>query len=363
MAPTESLADECQRLRAECSQYALTSYVYSNYLLIFCRALTEEHNVVLELHVLRENVRKWRRDSKKLNKSGFDTRDVKKLLRKGKKLAQSSLDTKIAATRALDAYAGVSCRKLCDGVYRAFPRELRDMVLGHLYPFQKLRILRGWEPDTIELDAGWDAHGNNNGWPETSVSTNHLWLSEFVREYPLQEMREYYFYSNLFLFRDDFDLLPRFLTTNQWKLGFRPADTVAHVGLEIDCGNYDFDGLEPVRGYNNNWGGAIDGRRKPRDDCHVLLSGLEQLFGFATGTRMVLEFFVTEATPSRSNVGYAALSSPLLSQVSKDLYLQDTRYELSSEGRPGTKTLSQRRTISSVASRSRTTQSSLALRW
>jgi hypothetical protein len=240
----------------------------SRYLLIPYRVLTDERKAALRLHVVRKDVRSMRR--------------------KGKKLEQTSSNTKTSAEKTMDAYAQVSCRKLCDGVYNTLPREVRDIIYGHLNPPQDMRINRGVNTHYFNSDS--ESHWQNSRWHR--VPESHWWRVDFMGEYVRREMIEFYYRSNLFLFGDNFDQLPKFRVTDQWKLGFLPADLVTNVGVQVDCGGYDFDGLIPLPdvSYNSAW----DASPRPRDPPRVLLSKLEQLFGFKTGTKVSIKFFVDD---------------------------------------------------------------------
>jgi hypothetical protein len=135
-----------------------------------------------------------------------------------------------------------------------------------------------------------EADWQRNGWRD--CPENHWWKIDFVGEYFRRELSEHYYRSNLFSFGDSFDLLSKFRVTDQWNLGFVPADVVTNVGVQIDCDGYDFDGLKSLQDPSPNndvWGGATSNRRKPHS---TLFLSLDQLSGFKKGTKVSIKFFV-----------------------------------------------------------------------
>jgi hypothetical protein len=241
--------------------------------LTFRRALADERQAKLKLSVLQKH--------------------IKQLRRKGRKFEQTKTNAQASAAKSLEAYAKASCRQLCDEVYSRFPREVRDMIYGYVNTTADMRI---------DLNAGWGGKYSyfesvsEAQWHDSIKDPQHWWETDFVGENLRRELSEYYYRSNCFLFSDKFELLPRFRVTDQWKLGFVPADVIANVGVSISCADYDFKGLVPLSKPDRNssawdydgWGGDIS----PRDPCSVLLSKLEQLFGFKKGTRVSMKFIV-----------------------------------------------------------------------
>jgi hypothetical protein len=236
------------------------------------RALTEERQANLKLNVLREYVQRLRR--------------------KGRKFEQTRIDTQDSATTNLDAYAKASCRQLCDDIYNRFPREVRDMIYGHLNlpGTKKLGNAAASVNGPTYFHSHSEAHWHRFQWRD--CPENHWWKIDFVGEHFRRELSEHYYRSNLFFFGDSFDLLSKFRVTDQWNLGFVPADVVTNVGVQIDCDGYDFDGLTSLQDPSPNndvWGGATSNRRKPHS---TLLSSLDQLSGFKKGTKVSIKFVV-----------------------------------------------------------------------
>jgi hypothetical protein len=134
------------------------------------------------------------------------------------------------------------------------------------------------------------AHWEKSEWCD--CPGNHWWKIEFVGEYFRRELSEHYYRSNLFSFKDSFELLLKFRVTDQWNLGFVPADVVTNVGVQIDCNGYDFDGLKPLQGPTRNYNGWDQPTPDLRKPCSVLLVNLDQLSGFKKGTKVSIKFVV-----------------------------------------------------------------------
>ena len=215
---------------------------------------------------------------------------LRQLRRKGKSLQEASDDKKASAVKTLEKYAKTACREFCDNVYNSFPREVRDMIYGHLDPGEVTHIVHeniGWggmsyfnSDSEAQLHAPWE------------VVSGHWWEVECVGEHMRREVSEHYYRSVCFDFSQNFDLLARFRVTDQWKLGFIPADIVTNVSVTINCEDYDFDGLEAPTVDNSGWGGDNSGSLSGHRPRHKLLSRLESLFGFKRGTKVRMQFSV-----------------------------------------------------------------------
>jgi hypothetical protein len=250
-------------------------------LLTFPRTLTDERQASVKLSVLQKHVRQLRR--------------------KGKKFEQTKTDTQASAAKSLDAYAKASCRRLCDKIYDKLPQEVRDMIYGYLHTRSEMHV-RG--------EDGWSSYTNYftsvsaTDWLYSSASDppeDIWWVVDFVGERIRREMSEHYYRSVLFLFDDEFNLLSKFRVADQWKLGFVPADLATNIGVHINCGAYDFDGLKSLPqsqpSNNTNAWNTGDGWNSPNPhkDRSVLLANLEQLFGFKKGTKISIKFSVNKA--------------------------------------------------------------------
>jgi hypothetical protein len=154
-------------------------------------------------------------------------------------------DKHTAASSVLGQYARASCHELCEAVYSTFPREVRDIIYGHLNYLSEGHIdyrsgswgTVGYFKSTSEAD--WQLCSNQRGRPRK----NHWWDVDFVGDYMRREMSEHYFRSVRFLFDTYFEWLPKFRVTDQWKLGFCPVEIVLNIGVTIQCGDLDFKGL------------------------------------------------------------------------------------------------------------------------
>jgi len=211
---------------------------------------------------------------------------LRQLRRKGKSLQEASDDKRASAAKTLEKYAKIACREFCDNVYNSFPREVRDMIYGHLDSREIAHVDQGsssWGGlgyfDSASA-AQWDA----GGWRE---APDHWWDVECVGEHMRRELGERYYRSVRFDFGQNFDLLSRFRVTDQWKLGFVPAVIGTNISVTIDCENYDFDGLEAPNVNTGDWDTPPGNR--PR---YKFLSRLEPLFGFKQGTKLSIKFSV-----------------------------------------------------------------------
>jgi hypothetical protein len=227
---------------------------------------------------------------------------MRKLQRKSKVLSDDAAEKEKTTSQALESYAKVACRDLCEEIYNVFPREVRDIIYGYLHSQSKVRIVSDsadWGPIyfTSVNEVQW--HGQDP-WGAKEQIADHWWRVECTGEYFRREMSEQYYRSTLFDFSDRFTLLPKFRCTDPWGVGFLPADIVMNIEVHILCYQYGFDGLEPA---SDGWSGT------PTWDCEQyetskLLTGLEHIFGFAKGTKITL----------RTTVGRYKENNPLESQ-------------------------------------------------
>jgi hypothetical protein len=218
---------------------------------------------------------------------------LKGLRRRGKFLQQDQLDTHAETTSALKDYAKMSCRQLCDDVYNSFPREMRDMIYGHLNDGAEVHV-----PDT---SCGWTTNyfsstsasqcsaGSADCW-DSRDRCDHWWCREYVGDLMHREITEYYFRTTCFGFEGNFKSMARFRITDQWNVGFLPASIASNISFRIRCDDYEFKGLLSPQEMTRRW---IDtNERRP---CAKLLSNLESVFGFKTGTKLDIRVAVADA--------------------------------------------------------------------
>lgn len=173
------------------------------------RALKDESDSVLRLKALQKK--------------------MKQLRREGNALQQANIDKQSVTDSVLHKYARASCRELCEAVYDTFAREVRDIIYGHLNDQSKARITSGpdsWSGQGSYFVSTSEADFRQYQDRDSNPSRKHWWDVEFVGAYMRRELSEHYYRSVRFLFDTNFGLLPKFRVTDQWKLGFCPADIV-----------------------------------------------------------------------------------------------------------------------------------------
>ena len=126
------------------------------------------------------------------------------LQRREKTLQQDKVGAQAETTSALEEYAKMSCRQLCDEVYNAFPREIRDMIYGYLHEGEKNEVPI---PDN-------SCHRTTNYFSSTSASQfspghvgnldtrdrcDHWWCREYLGDIVQRELAEHFF-RTLFCF-------------------------------------------------------------------------------------------------------------------------------------------------------------------
>lgn len=194
------------------------------------------------------------------------TKKLESIKRKQRSLQATAVTTKQSIDTALDDYAKVLCRCFCEDVYRRFPREVRDMIYGYMYPIDSFPVTAAFfTADHPRLD--------------------HWRFADFVGSDMHQELGEHFFRSTYFTFGPTMtclDLIPKFRMVDEAKLGYVPAYFVAHVQIDINC-----DNLRASRWTNpDEW----DTHKKTRKFDSDILSNLELLFGFQQGTKLLLRF-------------------------------------------------------------------------
>jgi hypothetical protein len=232
-------------------------------------------------------------------------KDKLKMLRVERtKLQRKVITDEETASAGLAEYARADCRQLCDAMYRTLPREIRDMIYGFIHGESSMQIFdrpcdwcTGSGPYESYFDFSSEAHWRLN---RESHDHDHLWNMECLGHNVFLELLQHYYRSTQFRFGTDYELLPRFLFTDQWGLGTIPADFVANVVVEIiyDPGvDYNVSRAN-ARKYHDidvcPWTG--EPRRAPHppelpsaQPRVKLLSGLQRLFSLKVGTRISIE--------------------------------------------------------------------------
>lgn len=170
------------------------------------------------------------------------------------------------------------------------------MIYGYLHAQHEVYVRwREW-PGPGYFSSQSEAHWRRG----TEQPPDYWWNPEFTGALMVREMSEHYFRNVCIQFGDDFQSIPKFRITDQWRLGYTPSQVIANIGVTIRCGSYDFEGLELMREEESPWDQSASGwggiesppRRDPRSD---LLSALELLFGFRQGTKISLRVWANRA--------------------------------------------------------------------
>jgi hypothetical protein len=246
------------------------------------RALQDEHKLQLQFKTLQEQIKDFKL--------------------RGKNLKQNLMRQTCTTETALKEYAKIDCRQLCDAVYQVFPREMRDIIYGHVHSQQEMLV--GNLPFSRPLHCindGYFASRSEAHWrlgPD-HPDEKHLWDAESIGEGMLQELMEHYYHSVEFQFSNGFDSIAAFQTTDQWNMGFIPADFVTNVTFTVHCNFFDFDSRPgwdaPCRMGITDWTGNMNESCEcprhnldliPRTPRAQLLLDLQALFGFKQGTKM-----------------------------------------------------------------------------
>lgn len=222
-------------------------------------------------------------------------------------LREIAATAKTVANAAFDDHTSTVCRTLCESIYDKFPREVRDIIYGHLYKSVVTRINKAY----FEIHAV----------PTQCAAPAHLWRPEMLGVGMHHELCEHFFRSASFNALANFDLLAEFRVTDQWNVGYVPADFATNVEVKIRCRDYDIHKEEtrkkgasgkikieerevncaccngPCRndvwgagsgGWNTGDGGWGPSENKVAKSRAELVIGLEALFGFASGSSITI---------------------------------------------------------------------------
>jgi hypothetical protein len=261
-------------------------------LLTFRSAVRDERDIEAQLEDLRVKAKELRRKSKHLS-----------LLYK-----KRSPETMSAITE----YTKLECRMLCDKVYDTFPREVRDIMYGHIYPEEKLSV-NSVSPPYMWGEGGRPAFGvsrSDRHWRTGAASDKlkHLWSADFLGNRVLLELLEWYCRATTFEFGQNWSFVPEFRSTDQWELGHVPADYVTNVEVTLDCNDYEV--IKMGRGEEDGWSYAVwntvqvatawddpygrEHRANVKNPRSKLLNALESLFGFKQGTKIDIHVITSE---------------------------------------------------------------------
>jgi hypothetical protein len=173
--------------------------------------------------------------------------------RERKKLEMRAEANKLTATKALEDYAKLACRKFCD-VYTRFPREIRTMIYSHIH-----------RPEDVYISANYFKLELYSTLIDCKAP-EHIWSKEYVGEQVHLELCEQFYHSTTFAFDStENELLLKFRITDRWMLGQPPFSFVTNVRLGIKIGDWF---LKPEKernkqiqaswGNTNSWGSKHD---------------------------------------------------------------------------------------------------------
>ena len=203
----------------------------------------------------------------------------------------------LGTANALLAFAKHDCVELCNKVYEAFPREVRDIIYGHIIGCKKVHIIRELWSNTDYFSSTSETQFRLCS-PE--VDADHWWKPEFVGAKMIREIGEHYYRASHFQFNVELSELAKFRATDQFNFGFLPVYFISSVEIEVNCGKYKF---QPIGSAKDD--ASVDEhqdqlRRKLKSSDRSypktqedLFVELEYLFGFRPGTGITLRLMQT----------------------------------------------------------------------
>lgn len=208
---------------------------------------------------------------------------------------EESLNDKISADAwqtadVLLAFAKHDCLELCNKVYKAFSREVRDIIYGYIIGCGEVDICS--ENHRTRHRCGYRSSNSETQNPlcSSGMHTDHWWKNDFVGAKMAREIGEHYYRESHFRFKVVFSQLVRFRATDQFNHGFLPVHFVSKVEIVVDCREYKFRPISSAKDdafvdehqdqlrSKREWCCWDD--RKPQEDLFV---ELEYLFGFRPG--------------------------------------------------------------------------------
>ncbi|CAN9314041.1 unnamed protein product [Alternaria alternata] len=244
------------------------------------KALKEELKTKFELQSLRSKIRQLQDHEESLND----------------KISVDAWET----ANVLLAFAKHDCLELCNKVYKAFPREVRDIIYGYIIGCGEVDICS--ENHRAPHKCGYRSLNSENQHRlcSSGVDTDHWWKDDFVGAKMVREIGEHYYRESHFHFKEAFSELAKFRATDQFNLGFLPVHFISKVEIVVDCRKYKFwpissakddafldEHQKQLRSKRNRcaWRG-----QKTQEDLFV---ELEYLFGFRPGTGITVRLMRT----------------------------------------------------------------------
>lgn len=162
---------------------------------------------------------------------------IKALRRRGKALHEDTSLKKANTDAAFAEYAKVTCRELSDLVYKKLPREIRDVIYGHILDCNEILITSDLAKKGDEFkyfDVKYDTYLRNRLFWNLDL----WWDSDFVGSKMVRELGEDLYRSASFYFENAFHLISKFRITDQWNLGFLPVSFISNVDVCVSCEDY-----------------------------------------------------------------------------------------------------------------------------
>ena len=184
-----------------------------------------------------------------------------------------------SAQSAIDQTAKSECLELTQQVIIKLPREIRDTIYLYLSARDGAVIER--EHYRVTQDPLTNMYSYDFERCKADRFPEHYWSKEYVSESFFQELAENHYRMSTFVFNDDAEVMKRFLTTDDLKLGILPKDLVSSVEIRIHTVRHD-------RGC---WRSYLWGEPKSPAE---LREGMSGVFDLKDGAHVVVRL-VTEA--------------------------------------------------------------------
>jgi hypothetical protein len=225
------------------------------------------------------------------------------------RLDQKLTTDNVHASVDLAEYAKVDCRQLCDAMYRTVPREIRDMIYGHIHPGFVVPVFAHSSKSWHDVSPACYFHHQSSPRCRRNRklhAQNHLWQEDSMGKEVLSELLQHYYRSTRFKFGSAYELIPQFQYTNQWPLETVPADFVTNVNIIVACSGMGNHSVHGSLGQSSSpsefisWSSLDGGETSHQCQCLPtslrvkVLSGLQTLFGFKPGTRISIEIHSDE---------------------------------------------------------------------
>ena len=219
---------------------------------------------------------------------------LRAIRRERKTLREAGTNNNTKAEKAFENFATTTCRAFCESIYTEIPREVRDMIYGHLYRKTVIEVTSAY----FEIDAP----------PACCDVSPHLLNAQTLGEAVHRELWEHFFRANSFEFHADFALLPEFRVTDPWNIGYVPGDLATHVKIDVPCSEYDANTIKSLKkqheprenrrdcrpNYHGGWAytgsdagsGKSQQGSKSLESHSELMLALEDFSGFTPGTKL-----------------------------------------------------------------------------